>query len=93
MLLLPTSELFFTTILHGPQREQPLCWEGVFTSPFHSNGSCSIVACVFAAAGMCLPSRWVAMDVSSDFTIPDFGRHVTISSLVSILVHLNQFTC
>jgi hypothetical protein len=28
-----------------------LCYEGVSTAPFHSNGSYSIVACVFIAAG------------------------------------------
>jgi hypothetical protein len=33
------------------------CWEGVFTAPLHSNGSYSIVACVFVVAAMCLPSR------------------------------------
>jgi hypothetical protein len=27
---------------------------------------------------MCLPSRCLAVDVSSDFTAPSFGRHVTI---------------
>jgi hypothetical protein len=61
------------------QKMQPLCcWEGVFTAPLHSNGSYSIVARVFVATGMCLPSRCLAMDVSSDFTIPDFGHYVTI---------------
>jgi hypothetical protein len=39
--------------------------------------SSSIVACVFVSAGRCLPIHSVAMDVSSDFTIPTFGRHVT----------------
>jgi hypothetical protein len=61
------------------QKTQPLCcWEGVFTAPLHSNGSYSIVVCVFFAAGMCLLSSCLAVDVSSDFTIPAFGRHVTI---------------
>jgi hypothetical protein len=46
--------------------------------PLHRNGSLSIVACVFVAAGMCLPSRCLAMNVYSDFAIPAFGRHVTI---------------
>jgi hypothetical protein len=32
-----------------------------------------MVACVFVAAGMCLPSRCLAMDVSSHFTVPTFG--------------------
>jgi hypothetical protein len=52
----------------------------VFTSPLHRNGSSSIFACVFVATEMSLPSRCLAIYVSSDFTIPAFGRHVTISS-------------
>jgi hypothetical protein len=77
MLLLPASELFFITTLHGPRRKQPMyCWEGVFTAPLHSNGSYSTVACVFVAAGMCLPSRCLAMDFSN-FNLPTFGRHGT----------------
>jgi hypothetical protein len=55
--------------------------EGVFTAPLHSNWSYSIVACVFVAAGMCLPSRTLAMDIYSDVTIPALGRHVTVSWL------------
>jgi hypothetical protein len=50
----------------------------MFTAPFHSNGSHSIVAYVFFAAGICLPSSCLAMEVSSDFTIPPLGIHVTI---------------
>jgi hypothetical protein len=50
----------------------------VFTVPLHSNASYSIVACVFVAMGMCLPSSCLAMNVYSDLTIPAFGRHVTI---------------
>jgi hypothetical protein len=56
------------------------CYRGVPTSLLHRNGSCSIVACVFVATGICLPSRCLAMDVSSGPTIPAFRRHVTISS-------------
>jgi hypothetical protein len=33
----------------------------------HNNGSYSILACVFVAAGMCLQSRCLAMNVYSDF--------------------------
>jgi hypothetical protein len=40
----------------------------------------SIVACLFVAAGTCLPRSCLAMNVYSDFTIPAFGRHVTIAS-------------
>jgi hypothetical protein len=50
----------------------------VFTAPLHGNGSYSIVACVFVAAEMCLQSSYLAMNIYSDFTIPAFGRHVTM---------------
>jgi hypothetical protein len=50
----------------------------MFTALLHSNGSYSIVACVFVAMGMCLLNNCLAMDVSSDFTVPAFGCHVTI---------------
>jgi hypothetical protein len=61
------------------QKTQPIyCSEGVFTAPLHSNGSYSIVAFVFIAAGMCLPSRCLAMNVYFAFAILAFGRHVTI---------------
>jgi hypothetical protein len=50
----------------------------VFSSPLHNNTSNSIVAYVFVAASMCLPSRCVAINVYSDFTIQEFGRHVTV---------------
>jgi hypothetical protein len=39
----------------------------------------SIVACLFVAAGKCLPRRCLVLNVYSDFTILVFGRHVTIS--------------
>jgi hypothetical protein len=54
------------------------------TAPLHSNGSYSIVACVFVAAEIYLPSSCLAMDVYSDFTIPAFGRHVTMFIEVAI---------
>jgi hypothetical protein len=70
-------------ITQTTQKMQPLyCWEGVFTKPLHSNGSYSIVPCVFVAAGMCLPSRCLAMNVYSDFTIPAFARHVSIYTYI-----------
>jgi hypothetical protein len=63
-------------------KTQPLyCWEGVFTGPLHKNGNYSIVACVFFAAGMSLPSRFLAMNVYSDVTIPAIWFHVTIYTL------------
>jgi hypothetical protein len=71
--------LLYNHFARTTQQTRPLyCWEGVFTAPLHSNGSYSIVACVFVAAGMFLPSRCLAINFYSDFTIPDFERHVTI---------------
>jgi hypothetical protein len=64
------------------QKTKPLYWwEGVFTAPLHSNRSYPIVAFVFVAAGMCLPSLCLTMNVYSDFNIPALGRHVTIDIL------------
>jgi hypothetical protein len=61
------------------QKTQPFhCWQGVFTAPLHNNEDYSIAACVFVAAGMCLPSRCLAMNVYSDFTVPTFKCYVTI---------------
>jgi hypothetical protein len=78
---LPASELFFITTLHGQQRKHSFyCWEGVLTAPLHSNGSYAIVACVFVAAGLCLQSRCLAMNIYSDTTISAFWRDVTIST-------------
>jgi hypothetical protein len=61
------------------QKTQPLyCSESMFTGPLHSNGSYSIIACVFVVSGMCLQSLCLAINVFSDFTIPAFGSHVTV---------------
>jgi hypothetical protein len=61
------------------QKTEPLCcWEGVLTASLHNNESYSIVVCVFVAAGMCLPSRCVAMNVCYDFIILAFERHIAI---------------
>jgi hypothetical protein len=74
---------FYNPSARTMQKTQlPYCWEGVFTAQLYSKGSYSIVACVFVAAEMCLPSSCLAMDVSSDFTIPAFGRHVTVTRYV-----------
>jgi hypothetical protein len=74
-----SNKLFFKITLHGPRRKQPIyIWEGVFTAPLHSNGSYWSAACVFVAAGICSPSRYLAMHVYFDFTISAFGRHATI---------------
>jgi hypothetical protein len=50
----------------------------MFTAPLHRNGSYSIVAGVFVAAGIWLPSCCLAMDVYSNFIIPAFRRHITL---------------
>jgi hypothetical protein len=68
------------------QKTQPLCCLGdVFIAPLHNNGSYSIVTCVFVAARMCLPSRCLSMDIYSNFTLPVFGRYITI-----LLIQLMQ---
>jgi hypothetical protein len=64
------------------------------------NGSYSIVACVFVAVGMPLPSPCLTMNIYSDFTIPAFGHHVTVCFesfcvclySVSLSVDNNNFT-
>jgi hypothetical protein len=66
ILLIWTLNDFAQTV----QKTQAIyCWEGVLTVLLHSNGSHSIVTCLSVAAGICLPSRCLAMDVSSDFAI------------------------
>jgi hypothetical protein len=54
------------------------CSDGVFTAPLHSNEICSIVACVFVAAGMYSPNRCLAIHAYCDYTLLAFGRHVTL---------------
>jgi hypothetical protein len=47
------------------------------------NKNTSIVACLFVAAGTCLPRRCLVMNVYSDFTIPTFGRHIVYHNILS----------
>jgi hypothetical protein len=58
----------------------------VFTVQLHSNGSYSIVA-----AGMCLPIRCLTIHVYSDFNIPAFGRHVTLSYTFLLILQVVGF--
>jgi hypothetical protein len=51
----------------------------------YSNGSYSLIACVFVDARVCLLSRCLEMNVCSRFAIPAFGRHVKI--------HAKRFLC
>jgi hypothetical protein len=77
--ILAQLNFLYNHFVWSTQKTQPLyCWEDVFTVPFHTNGSYSIVSCVFVVAGTCLPSRFLTMNVYSDFTISAFGHHVTI---------------
>jgi hypothetical protein len=74
-----TKHFLYNKFALTTQKTQPLyCCEGVFIVPLHSNGSYSIIAYVFVSAGMCLPSRCLAMNVYSNLAIPAFGHHVTI---------------
>jgi hypothetical protein len=68
---LPKLILLFRHFAWTTRKTQPLyCWEGVLIAPFHSNEMYSNWACIFFALGMGLPSRCLAMNVYSDFTIP-----------------------
>jgi hypothetical protein len=61
-----TLILFCSALLtwsRGGSVENTACSSVVFTAPLHNNGSYPIVACVFVAAGMCLPSRCLTMGV------------------------------
>jgi hypothetical protein len=74
--------LLYNRFARTTQKTQPLyCWESMFTVPLYSKRSCSIVAYVFVAAGMCLRIRCLTMNVYSDILIPTFGRHVTLCFL------------
>jgi hypothetical protein len=48
-----------------------------------ATNSSSTVACVSNAAGIGLPSRYLAIAISSRFTVLAFSRHITI--LISVL--------
>jgi hypothetical protein len=78
--------LLYNYFARTTQKTQPLyCCEGVFTAPLHSNGSYSIVACVFVAAGTCLRSCCLEINVYSDFSIPAFGCHDIICTIFEML--------
>jgi hypothetical protein len=77
-----TNEFLFLTTLHGPRRKHSLSIVGKACLQRRCIAeSYSIVACVFVAAGIYLPSRCLTMNVYSDFSIPAFGFHVTISCI------------
>jgi hypothetical protein len=78
-LTLLNWSLLYNHFAGTTQKTLPLyCREDVFTEPLHRNGRYSIVAWVLVAAGMCLPSRCLAINFYTDMTIPAFGRNVTI---------------
>jgi hypothetical protein len=52
-----------------------------------SNNS-SLVAWVSVTAETCLPSRWLAMDVSSGSIIPASRRHVTVYTRISVFLEV-----
>jgi hypothetical protein len=39
----------------------------------------------YASTGMFLPSRYIAMNVYSDFAIPAFGRHDTVYEYIIMI--------
>jgi hypothetical protein len=84
--------LLYNHLARTTQKTQPLsCWEDMFTAPLHSNGSYSIVACVFVASGTCLMSSCLARDVSSDFTIAAFGHHATIYIAIVLITKYENY--
>jgi hypothetical protein len=64
-------------------KTQPLyCREGMFTASLHSNGSYSIIAWVYAAAGTCLPiltSLFQLLNVMSKYIHAEDIRYIYIS--------------
>jgi hypothetical protein len=85
--------LLYNHFARTTQKTRPLYfWEGEFTVPLHSNGSYSIVACVFVVVVMSLPGHCLAMNIYPDFTMPAFGRHVHVSSCgISRLLNSQSF--
>jgi hypothetical protein len=70
----------YNHIAWATQKTQPLyCWEGVSTASLHSNGSYSIVACVFVAAGMCFTE-----------SLPSNG-HLILTSLFRLSGVMSQY--
>jgi hypothetical protein len=65
----------------------------MFVALLHSNGSYSIVGCVFVAGGMYLASRYLAVNIYSDFAIPAVGPHVTVCIFVRMYVCVNRYIC
>jgi hypothetical protein len=78
-LVLLIWTLLYSHFARTTQKTETLCClEGLFIAPLHGNGSYSIVACIFIAVGVYLPTRCLAMNVYSDFSISASGRHVTL---------------
>jgi hypothetical protein len=76
-----STELFFITTLHELRRKHSLS----FVSKAYLQRRCietEVIDCCLRirCRGMCLPSRCLAMNIYSHFTIPTFGHRVTISS-------------
>jgi hypothetical protein len=79
--------LLYNHFARTTQKTQPIYF---FRKRVYRNGSYSIVACAFVAAEMCLPCRCLTMNVFSDFTVPAFGRHVTICLLAKCSHRINN---
>jgi hypothetical protein len=77
ILLLPASELFFITLLHGPRRKHSLSIAGKACLQFRCLSTDVLLLRALAPAGMCLPSHCLAM-----------GLYVTIYRTTSVyLIH------
>jgi hypothetical protein len=67
-----TQKTIYKHFTRTTQKTASLLFGRRFTASLHNNGSYSIAASVFVAAEMCLPSRCLAMNIYSYFTIPAF---------------------
>jgi hypothetical protein len=90
ILILATSDPRYAASMRSDRKYRFLyCCEGVFRTPLHSNGSYSIAACVFVDAGICVPSRCLAMCIHVTiffFCIPtDFVRTFGIEILFAVI--------
>jgi hypothetical protein len=70
------------------------CWSSFYRLCMDhiENTAFSVVACVFIATGMCLPSCWLVTAISSSSAILTFRHHTTICLYQIILRLLLQFS-
>jgi hypothetical protein len=74
-----STELFFITILHGPRRNQSLSIVGKACLQRHCiSTEVTRLLLAYSLPRKYFPNRCLAMNINSDFSIPAFGRYVTV---------------